>query len=564
MSTTHHHLFQDPPSPAQLRSLRGTTSTPTRPTSGSSFVPPGSQRTSKGVRLARLTPDLTQRRHQADEESPLAPHKMARPDSVPFAPPDLDASAKHKLFASLPVPKSNWGVNSRSVGSSVPRVRAIRAGECLEPLDRDKMFAGLGGSGPVPLMREKKAPLLGAGLVRSVDDTTTASRRHTVDEGDGSRKLLEAQRRIDELSQELRRQRGGLAVAAATNVVCRKNIVLRAAGREDRHICRTVLLAWRNEALLERRRDFSIREASVLEQYKSVRGLVESQAERLSAVRERGLRGGSAWADSVSRSVTLKLFAAWKSAAQNRRSCGALQAQLFAETAYRTAALDAQKREMEVRSLEKEARQREALYRLNADLASSRARPMDSSSAAGQEAAGPDSDLAEALRAAFREASQAARDSPRNASPAESSALPSSEPAVGESQGSQAAVDSGAESGRRESDVDSRVALIIETLQGHAEAQFAEHVRFHAQRSAQLLADAEKQHMEALRYVQDISEQRVCEAELQHNENMRDLQWACEQKYYELEARHARALQALQGALEEEFVYNDEDLNVTY
>lgn len=86
--------------------------------------------------------------------------------------------------------------------------------------------------------------------------------------------------------------------------------------------------------------------------------------------RQRALRGGAVWAASSERAALLTAFGAWRVATWCRQAVGTLQARLFAEEAYRDAALERQRRELDARETERlvemEARHREAMAEIMA------------------------------------------------------------------------------------------------------------------------------------------------------------------------------------------------------
>mmetsp|Transcript_84253 Transcript_84253/g.235094 ORF Transcript_84253/g.235094 Transcript_84253/m.235094 type:complete len:705 (-) Transcript_84253:203-2317(-) len=258
------------------------------------------------------------------------------------------------------------------------------------------------------------------------------------------------------------------------------------------------------------------------------------------------------WGNTALRSSMLGMVLAWRMAVNARRACGTLQSKLFAEEAYRSAALDAQKRELDTRIMEAEAQHREVEHSLRADLAAAEARHADAialrDSEATQRMAAAEADFMAALREAVRRPIQNGEvNETMDAAGTEASY-------VGRPADINAPV--------TQAETDARVANAIRSLRARAEvriveleARQAETLSAERERSTQLMAEAEKQHTETLRRMQEASDRRIIDAEVRHMEALRELQDASDRRILDLEARHARTVAVLQDTLYDELGY---------
>jgi len=530
-----------------MRDLRST------PPPGSAFVPPGVQR-AKSIRLARISPDIMQRLAEAghdDEDGRTAVAQRMRPETDHGLLPH-DGESAQRFYSSLPMPAPVWRKRSSLSTPSPPegRVgnRALRGGANLEPLEAHHQSAQLlesmrlehrhaslfpsvlDGSGTIPLGASGPFPQDSRAAIRSPEDGASLAQELR-------QQLVAAQGRIAELAEALRQQKH------VQGPESRHGLVLRAAESEDLHLRHVALLAWRGAVAEQRRQELRGEALMAGRATKEAQAVVEAQNQQLKAVRQRAFQGGKAWAVSVNGIVSIRVFAAWRAATQTRRAVSALQTKLFGEMAYRSAALDAQKRELEVRFLEEEAEHRETVRRLRAELADGESRHAEALKRQDAEAAhrlaAAENDFTQALRQALVEPEQKDDTGEDVSSP------------LGSSHTGSAASDA-------------RLASAIRSLQNRAETRLieletrqAENLQTERDQYQQLLAESEEKHSESLRRAKEATERRVSEAENRHAEMIRELQQASDQRLFDLEMRHTRTLRALQGTLCEDFNFED-------
>lgn len=240
------------------------------------------------------------------------------------------------------------------------------------------------------------------------------------------------------------------------------------------------------------------------------------------------------------------VVAAWRTAVCTRHSVGLLQAKLFAEEAHRSAALTKQRRQMDARFIEEEARHREAVERLRAEVAGSEARH-------AEVLASQDAESAQRLAAAEADFSRALQQAVGTPAPADHG---------GGEGGSHASDHEASAGGQVQADV--RVASAVRSMRASADARLvevearqAEALQHERERAARMLAEAERQHLEAFRRVQQEAERRVAEAEDRQLQVLGELQQANDERLRDLEGRHARTLLALQGSLVDDITFDD-------
>eukprot|EP00929_Paragymnodinium_shiwhaense_P100602 TRINITY_DN6305_c0_g1_i2.p1 TRINITY_DN6305_c0_g1~~TRINITY_DN6305_c0_g1_i2.p1 ORF type:complete len:762 (-),score=182.48 TRINITY_DN6305_c0_g1_i2:269-2554(-) len=239
---------------------------------------------------------------------------------------------------------------------------------------------------------------------------------------------------------------------------------------------------------------------------------------------------------AFSHATLLAVLAGWRTAVYMRRTIGSVQAKLFAEKSSRCAALEAQRRELEARCSDEEARHRETLHRLRQAEMIAEAKAAQELHAAQVEAQAGSSADSSAAAAAAAVAAALAANGLRH-----------------EVDGS----DDGMEGGRAASSSSSRMEAAAFNARAEAriaemEVQHAELLLIERERASQLLGEADRQQTEALRRMQEAMDRRLASAEARHAEAIRELQDVNERRLVELEVRHSRTVRALQGSLVED------------
>lgn len=224
------------------------------------------------------------------------------------------------------------------------------------------------------------------------------------------------------------------------------------------------------------------------------------------------LRGRMELLASSDRAIAHTIMAAWRTHVRHRLAIGALQATLFAEEASRGAALGTQKRELDARHAEAEARHRDIVRKLRAELTAAEARHADAVAAAeaesAQRVASAEADFADALRHAGAQETE-------------------------EGEG--------------------RLEEVVRSLRARADARLADEQANHAEailaereRSMALLAEADRRHEEVLMHQQQTAEQAAIQQRRRHMQAMQALEEAAEQRVFEAESRQMSMLAALQ------------------
>lgn len=224
------------------------------------------------------------------------------------------------------------------------------------------------------------------------------------------------------------------------------------------------------------------------------------------------LRGRRELLASSDRAIAHTIMAAWRTHVRHRLAMGALQETLFAEEASRGAALGTQKRELNARHAETEARHRDIVRKLRAELTAAEARHADAVAAAeaesAQRIASAEADFADALR----------------------------------------------QGGAQETeDGEGRLEDVVRSLRARADARLADEQANHAEailaereRSMALLVEADRRHEEALMYQQQTAEQAALQQRRRHMQAMQALEEAAEQRVLEAESRQMSMLAVLQ------------------
>lgn len=237
------------------------------------------------------------------------------------------------------------------------------------------------------------------------------------------------------------------------------------------------------------------------------------QAAALARVRARS--GGAGLAAAVLAAGLHATFAAWRTAASDRKASASLQARLFAEEASRGAALRAQKIDLDIRYMEAEVRHRGVAHKLRSELAEAEVRSADTlarqEATSAQQLAAAESDFLAALREAVGDPAQAQRPEPGGAG--------------GEAADGAGGAPEGSGAGGEEADA--RLARAVASVRRRAETQLREAEergaaalqaeRERAERQQLLL---ERRHQEALQAARDAGERRLQAAEARHAEEM--------------------------------------------
>uniref|UniRef100_A0A7S0ALZ0 Uncharacterized protein n=1 Tax=Pyrodinium bahamense TaxID=73915 RepID=A0A7S0ALZ0_9DINO len=233
---------------------------------------------------------------------------------------------------------------------------------------------------------------------------------------------------------------------------------------------------------------------------------------RAEQARRRALCAGEAWARTSERAALLPVMAVWHEAVRQRRVVGALQTKLFEEEACRGAALREQKTELDARFAEAEAKHRNALHCLRAELLEAEARCADVVNA-------------REVEAAQRLVSSEAPNTPRTDS-AEEDEVES--PAL------------------RASEALRALQARAEVRMADAEVRHAEELLAERERADARLALAEARQREALRQVQEAADRRLAAVEAEHAEALQELRSAADQRLLEAEVRNTQLLHLLQ------------------